>query len=134
MPPNSRSPIPRVRLAALELLVAATAAGGALALLTTGGGMPNRLLTRLPAHSWFLPGIALLVVVGGSQLAGAVALLLNRPRARALSFAAGVILIGWIAVQLVVLRSFQPALQLVMVAIGGLIVYLTRRLPPEDVA
>jgi hypothetical protein len=130
--PTLRAPIPRVRLGVLELLVACTAAGGAVALMTTGGGMSDRLVSRVPLHSWVLAGLALLVVVGGSQLVGAMALLAKRPYARRASYAAGGVLSGWIVAQILILRTFQPVLQPTMFAVGCLIVVLTYRLPPEE--
>jgi hypothetical protein len=78
---------------------------------------------------WFLPGLALLLVIGGSQLAAAATLLARRPYAREVSIVAGQVLVGWIVVQLAWLQVFHPVVQPAMLAAGLLTALLAWRLP-----
>jgi hypothetical protein len=70
-----------------------------------------------------VPGIVLFVVVGGTQALAAWAEIRRWPRAGWLSVVAGVVLAGWIAVQVAMIglgHPMQPSLFVVGVAIAGL--------------
>jgi hypothetical protein len=118
----------RFGLGVLELVVGLAAVWGAVALIRDGGGMPTEWLRNTPFDTWLVPGLALLVIIGGSQLAAAAAVLTNRRHARAASIGAGLILVGWIVVQVLVLRRFH-VMQPTMFTIGCLTAALARRLP-----
>jgi hypothetical protein len=119
----------RIALVLLELLIGANAVWGGIMLVTDSWKLGQEWLDNTFFDSWFLPGAALLVIIGGSQLAAAVTLLARRPYAPAVSLAAGWVLIGWIIVQLAWLQVFHPVMQPAMLAAGFLIIALAWRLP-----
>lgn len=98
-------------LTAVDAFVAVTAIAGGVALITdpSGGrlGMPLSLLEHSPFESFFVPGVLLAVVVGGSSLLAAVAHLVRARIAGQASFLAGLVLIGWIVSQVALLRGFH---------------------------
>ncbi len=119
----------RIALVLLELLIGLNAVWGGVMLMTDSWKLGHAWLDNTPFDSWFLPGLALLLVIGGSQLAAAATLLARRPFAREVSIVAGQILIGWIIVQLAWLRVFHPVMQPAMLAAGFVIASLAWRLP-----
>jgi hypothetical protein len=108
---------PRWALLGLELFVGVGAVYGAIMLVVNAWHLPVADLAPLPLHSWVLPGIALFAGVAVPMLTAA-ALLARRARwAAEVSIAAGVLLVGWIAVQLAVIGP-QMFLQAVMATFG----------------
>ena len=103
---------------ALEALTAIAAAYGGFGLIWDDAvGMPDDWLVGTPFRSWTLPGVLLLLVVG-LPMAVAVVLELRRSGwAGVASVVAGAALIGWIAVELLVMQKFN-VLQPVMLLVG----------------
>jgi len=102
----------RVALAAIGGFVALTAGGGGVALATGGEGdrFPADLLEGTPFRSYLIPGLILAVIVGGSAAVATTATL-RRPEVGArTSLLAGVIMMGWIVGEIVILRA--PAARL----------------------
>ena len=66
-------------------------------------GIPVEPLAGSPFHDSFVPSLVLLLIVGGSLLTAAIAVLTRARIARTAALAAGVILIGWIAVQMAII-------------------------------
>lgn len=103
-------------LARLAGIVAVAALARALA-LTTGFFDPGPEITaRLPFESPALGGLALALVVATPMAATAVWAGAGHPRAGGSAMFAGVLLICWIGVQLMVIRTFtwiQPAMVVV---------------------
>ncbi|WP_067537127.1 hypothetical protein [Nocardia crassostreae] len=91
----------------------------ASALGLAGGGIDlgSTVVQRLPFDSPVFAGIALLLVVGLPMSLAAVLAALGDRRAPAAAVTAGVLLIGWIIVQLIMIREFFW-LQPVCVAFG----------------
>jgi hypothetical protein len=118
----------RIALVLLELFIGANAVWGGIMLMTDSWKLDQEWLDNTPFDSWFVPGLALLVIIGGTQLAAAASLLARRPYAQAASLAAGWVLIGWIIVQLAWLQVFHPVMQPAMLAAGFLVVALAWRL------
>lgn len=88
---------------------------------------------RMPVDDWFkrgpfsssvIPGLILLLVVGGSCWTAAVSLLQRRPFAWLLSLASGVILMVWIVVQVLIIGGGH-FLQYLYFGLGGLIAGLS---------
>jgi hypothetical protein len=123
----------RVTLGLLTLFVGVNAVWGGAMLMADSWALSGDWLARTPFDSWFLPGLALLLLIGGTQLAASASLLTARRYARAVAVVAGAVLAGWIVVQLAWLQVFHPVLQPLMLAIGVLTVVLARRLPGEPV-
>jgi len=91
----------------VHLFNAVSAVGGGIGLVVGGLGVPTTLLRRTPFESFVIPGLFLAVVIGGTALLGAAALLTHRRRAPATSAAAGVVMIGWIAGETLVVGGFS---------------------------
>ena len=75
-------------------------------------------------------GLILAVVVGGTLLAAALAQARRARFAPGLSFAAGAILVGWIAIQVAML-GYHSALQPLMFVVGALVLFLALARPPR---
>jgi|SRR5947209_8583822 len=118
----------RTGLGILELAIAASAGYGGIGLMYNGMGMPSDWLAGTPFHSWFLPGLALLLGIGGSQLLAAYALLRGWPAARLVAIGAGAVLIVWIVVQVLVLQRFH-VMQPTILLLGAVVAALAWQLP-----
>lgn len=59
----------RVALVLIELLIGASAVWGGIMLMTDSWNLGHGWLDNTFFESWFLPGVALLVIIGGTQLA-----------------------------------------------------------------
>jgi hypothetical protein len=78
---------------------------------------PEVWLQGTPFHSYFLPGLILCVVVGGSQLAAAFLLLWHPAMARTASLIVGLVLTGWMIGELALI-GFQAPIQIWFFALG----------------
>jgi len=85
---------------------------------------PEVWLEGTPFRSYFLPGLILCIVVGGSHLAAAFALLSRRTMAKLASLIAGIILTGWMIGELKLI-GFQAPIQVWFVGVGLLEVGLS---------
>jgi hypothetical protein len=95
------------------LLVAANAVYGGIGLLVNGMGMPDEWLEPLPVDTWTLPGAALLLTVAVPQLVAAWLVWTHHRWAAVAGVLAGVGLLLWIAVQLLLLQRYfflQPVI------------------------
>ncbi len=113
----------RRALGALEAAVAVSAAGGAVYGLSGAPGVKTSWLDGSPFSSYVIPSVVLLVAVGGSAALAFAALAMRSPWAAPLGVAAGVILVGWIAVEVIWIpfSPLQPACLvagIAMVALG----------------
>jgi hypothetical protein len=109
-------------------VVAASALAGAAALATGLMDMGATVNTRFPFHSALAAGLALALVVGLPMAVAAYLAGTGGVRTAEAAMVAGALLVGWIAVQLVVIRTFswlQPAMALAgaLVFLGGLLVH-----------
>jgi len=112
----------------LSLFNAVSAVGGGIGLVTGALPVPTSLLGHTPFDTYVVPGIFLAVVVGGSSLVGAVALLTDVPRARSISAVTGLMMAGWIVGETVLLRGFS-GLQGLYLLTGLLVALGSRNLP-----
>lgn len=119
LPTAAATAVRRRGLAVAALAVAVSAWAGAAGLIVGFLSIGTELNQRLPAHSPVVGGIALAVVVAAPFSAlGLLAWRGHRGTARAAALA-GVVLMGWIVVELIVIRSisfFHPAFLLVGIA------------------
>lgn len=106
IPVAERRAWPAWILAGVLLLIGAAGVFGGISLVRDGFGMPLSWLHQTPFTSWTLPGIALLIGVAVPQLT-ALGLMVSRHRwALAGSYLAGIGLVAWIAVQMLVLQRY----------------------------
>lgn len=87
-------------LLVVTVLQATAAVLGGIALIATDGlGMPATMLQNSPFHSFLWPGLILLVVVGGTQVTAAIALVRRADSADFWAAVAGLGMIIWIFVE-----------------------------------
>jgi hypothetical protein len=95
-------------LVALTLFGALSSIVGAvLGVAANGGGVPLEHLANSPFSSYVVPGLILGVVVGGTQLAAAIALLARHRLALLLSAVAGFGMLVWIFAELAIIRQYS---------------------------
>ncbi len=113
-------------LAALAALNAIAAWAGAVALVTGGIDFGDRANDRLPFDSLVFAGLALAAIVAAPLTMLAWSAWAGADRTSDVALVVGLMLIGWIVVQVVVLRAFslfQPA----YLGIGAFFVVASRR-------
>jgi len=125
----------RAGLVAYAAFIAISAYGGTLGLITGALDMGHTLNQRLPLHSPVLGGIALALIVGFPASVVATMAWHRDRRADAASVAAGVLLVGWIVIEIAFIREFA-FLQLFYAGAGVVFVAVARhsiaRKPAED--
>ncbi len=105
-------------LATIEAFVGLTAVAGGVALLVGWIKFPIELLYGSPLTSYDIPGVVLMVVVGGSALVAAVAVARHYRWAPELSILAGLASVGWITVQVAIVGLLAPGLQALYFVLG----------------
>jgi hypothetical protein len=112
-------------LSVVDGLLAALAVWGGISLIVGAPGfrMPVEWLDPVGLDSWVLPGIALIVLIGGVMGWAAVAGWRGTRHAPGVSLAAAAVLFGWLAVQLLVIGARAPV-QVVTALMGLLVVVL----------
>ena len=118
----------RILLGVLFGLVALNAFAGGYYGMMGAEGVPVEWLTGSPFSDYFVPSLVLFVVVGGSCLLAATAVLTRRRFARPAAFAAVAILFAWLAVQLAII-GYVSWMQPTTAAVGVLALMLTWALP-----
>ncbi len=92
--------------------------GAVIGVAANGAGVPLSYLDHTPFTSFVLPGLILGVVVGGTQLGGAIALLAKHRQGPLLATVAGFGMLIWIFAELAILRQYSW-LQTGYFALGG---------------
>jgi hypothetical protein len=113
IPVAERRSWPAWILAGILLLAGAAAVFGGVSLVRDGFGMPLSWLHQTPFTSWALPGIALLIGVAVPQFTALGLIVSGHRWALAAGYLAGLGLVLWIAVQMLVLQRYfimQPAI------------------------
>jgi hypothetical protein len=101
-------------------VVATSALAGAAALAAGLIDMGPAITVRFPFHSAVFGGLALAIVVALPMATAAYLAGVGHPSAAEAAMVAGVVLMGWIAVQLVIIKTFswlQPAMALAGAAV-----------------
>lgn len=107
----------RTWLALLTGLTAVSATAGAIG-LATGASDPGDVVTaRLPWHSVLFAGLALLAVVAVPMAVASFLTARDRDIHPVAAAVAGALLVGWIAVEIAVIREFNW-LQVVFALVG----------------
>ncbi len=109
---------------------------GALLVIYPDGSvinLPLSLLNFTPFKDFTIPGLILSVIVGGANLYAGILHLYNRPGRFAWSTWAGILLFGWIIVQIALIQQVN-GLQLLFAAVGVAIVILSRKIALTGIA
>lgn len=93
---------------------------GAIGVVGGGADFGKQVEERLPWESPVLAGIALALVVGVPTTLAAFTLWRSMPQAAVTTLIAGLMLVAWIAVQIAVIREFNP-LQVIFGLLGLLL-------------
>ena len=118
----------RYLLGALLAFIALNAFGGGLYGLAGAEGIPTEWLAGSPFTDYVIPSLFLLVLVGGTFLAAAVAVFARGRPARPLALAAGALVLAWIAVQVAII-GYVSWMQPATAVAGILVLALARCLP-----
>jgi hypothetical protein len=118
----------RYSLGGLLAFGALNAVGGGYYGLSGADGVPTEWLKASPFQDYFVPSIILLVVVGGSLLAASIAVFARLHSARLAAFAAGMIVLTWLLVQLAII-GYVSWMQPTTAIAGGLVLVLGSLLP-----
>jgi hypothetical protein len=124
---TTTTPTRRHGLGAFLGFVSLSAYGGVAGLLSGAIDMGPEITSRFPFASPVLAGIALLAVVALPTTVAGVAAWRGSPRTGDLTTIAGVLLVGWIVVQVLVIREFSW-FQPVYASIGVVLLVLGLRL------
>jgi hypothetical protein len=101
----------RIALAVIEAVVGLGAIGGGIAILTGAFDrwFPLAWLAGTPFTDYTIPGLLLLLVVGGGMLLGAATQFIRREWAVLLSAALGLMLLGWEVVEVAIIDRYAQA-------------------------
>ena len=105
--------------------------GGGYYGLSGAEGVPTEWLEGSPFPDYFVPSLILLVVVGGSFLMAAIAVFAGLRMARAIAFASGLVVLGWLAAQLAII-GYVSWMQPTTAIAGVSILLLSSLLPPSQ--
>jgi len=100
----------RIAIGLLTGFIALTAIGGGIALLT--GAEANRFpiewLEGTPFKNYTIPALLLAIAVGGSSLVACVTIITSREVSIVVSTLAGLIMMGYIAVEAIIFKQVPP--------------------------
>jgi hypothetical protein len=88
-----------VAMAAIEFVLGVAAVLGGLGLVLNGSGLEVAWIEHTLLPSWTLPGILLMVLIGGGMLAAATATLRAHALAAPAALVMGLVLIAWLAIE-----------------------------------
>ena len=120
----------RYSLGSLLAFGAVNAFGGGYYGLSGAKDVPKEWLEGSPFLDYFVPSLILLVVVGGSFVVAAMAVFIGLRIARLAALTAGIVVLGWLAVQLSMIGYvswMQPT-----TAIAGVLVLVLASLLPQS--
>lgn len=122
----------RIALVVIEACIGLGAIGGGIALLTSAfpaQWLPAAWLQGTPFRDYTIPGLVLLIVVGGGMLLAAATQFVQREWAVLLSAAMGLIMIGWIIVEVAIIDRYKQAIvpptvvQQILFPVLGLVIF-----------
>ncbi|HVB10984.1 MAG TPA: hypothetical protein VNM16_11545 [Bacillota bacterium] len=103
-----------ITAAILEIFLGIGALAGGLGLILapdgSGFGFSTALLAGSPFTSFLVPGIILFTVLGIGPLVAAVLTLRRSPAAPTLALVVGILLVGWIVVEMVIMAHLGGVL------------------------
>lgn len=98
----------RIAIGVLAGFIALTAIGGGIAILIGADEFPAEWLAGTPFRDYTIPALVLSIVVGGSSLVAAVTVWSGRRLGVLASMAAGLIMAGFIVVEVLILKQVPP--------------------------
>jgi hypothetical protein len=102
---NMRHKPIRITIGLLAAFIALTAGGGGIAILTGIDPFPPEWLEGTPFRTYTIPALLLSVVVGGSSLLAAAMVFAGRARGQIAAMVAGLIMAGYIVVEVLILND-----------------------------
>lgn len=126
--PSRRTMFLRYALGTLLAFGALNAFAGGFYGLAGAKGVPTEWLRGSPFSDYSIPSVILFVVVGGSFFLAAVAVLFRWRQDRLLAIGAGLVVLGWIAIQLAII-GYVSWMQPTALA-GAFVLALASQLPP----
>jgi hypothetical protein len=121
----------RSTLGSLLAFCALNAVGGGLYGVSGAAGVPTEWLVGSPFRDYSVPSLILIGGVGGSHAFAAFRVFARRPHARPAAIAAGLILMVWIAAQVLII-GYVSWLQPFMAVLSLAILALATALPGDD--
>ena len=118
-------------LVTLLLLLAFGAFGGGIFGMTGAKEVPLELLEGSPFHSYFIPGLFLFLVIGGSALFAAIHVIKRRSRAHKATLVCGIIVLLWLAIQVVII-GYASWMQPTTALMAIVILLLAMKLPKTN--
>jgi hypothetical protein len=119
--------VARISLIVLLFIVAFNAFAGGYYGLAGAKNVPPEWLEGSPFRNYFIPSLLLFVVVGGSCLLAALAMLRRWTIAGKLAMLAGIIMLGWIVAQVSII-GYVSWLQPAIAICGILTIFLSSRI------
>lgn len=100
----------QILIALLTGFVALTAVGGGIAILVglEAERFPLEWLQDTPFNDYTIPALILAIVVGGSSLMACITVLKRKPIGGLLTIAAGLFLVDFITVEVLILKQVPP--------------------------
>jgi hypothetical protein len=100
----------RITIGVITGFIALTAIGGGIALLlgAEGARFPLEWLQGTPFKDYTIPALLLTIAVGGSSLIACITMFRNFKNSIALSLVAGSIMVGFIVVEVLILKQIPP--------------------------
>jgi hypothetical protein len=121
----------RYLLGSLLAFMALNALGGGFYGLSGAEGVPVAWLEGSPFRNYFIPGLILFAVVGGSFFFASIAVFGRFRFARKVTFAAVAIVFIWLAVQVSII-GYVSWMQPTTAALGLVVLVLTLMLPRQE--
>ena len=98
----------RLSILIVAAFIALTAIGGGTAILTGADEFPIEWLRRTPFPDYTIPALILAIVVGGSSLAAFTGVLTRKRSGGELAIIAGIMMVGYIVVETIILAQDPP--------------------------
>jgi hypothetical protein len=117
----------RMLIVVIAAFIALTAIGGGIAILIGADEFPPEWLTGTPFKGYTVPALILAIVVGGSSLLAAIAVATRRRNGARASIVAGIMMAGYIIVEVLILEQVPPGPTIVQgmyFILGSLLVVL----------
>jgi hypothetical protein len=93
----------RYILGSVLILVAINAFGGGYYGMAGAKNVPVEWLKGSPFHNYFIPGLFLFIVIGGSALISAIAVFRRHHMANKAALICGIIILLWLAIQVAII-------------------------------